>query len=217
MKPVDQTLFEPTNGNCFQACVASILECSLDNIPNFCWLSGKIEGTNNYSLHWIDHFNAWLQQHGYFAVECQLCRDRVISCLTTKAYCILTGKSPRGCLHSVVGQVCDQYVDGFQLIHDPHPSREFFGENNAVESVMFIGPTLVELDNYKSLIQRVLLGLYSLPIADSAEYPLNSTLARRVMYLFGVGMTQASNLCHKYQLDPYHRNTAHRMKLRKTI
>jgi hypothetical protein len=35
MKKVYQTIFGVPNGNCFQACIASILECELKDLPNF--------------------------------------------------------------------------------------------------------------------------------------------------------------------------------------
>ena len=36
MKPVDQTILTAPGGNCFAACVASILELPLADVPNFC-------------------------------------------------------------------------------------------------------------------------------------------------------------------------------------
>jgi len=35
MQPIYQTIHEPLNGNCFQACVASIFELPLDAVPHF--------------------------------------------------------------------------------------------------------------------------------------------------------------------------------------
>ncbi len=35
MKPVDQTTFGHPGGNCFSACVASLLEMSVDQVPYF--------------------------------------------------------------------------------------------------------------------------------------------------------------------------------------
>jgi hypothetical protein len=35
MKKVYQTIFGEPNGNCFQACIASMLECELKDLPNF--------------------------------------------------------------------------------------------------------------------------------------------------------------------------------------
>jgi len=35
MRKVLQTIFEPPKGNCFAACVASLLDLDLDDVPNF--------------------------------------------------------------------------------------------------------------------------------------------------------------------------------------
>ncbi len=35
MKPVYQTVLAPPDGNCFAACVASILEMSIEDVPNY--------------------------------------------------------------------------------------------------------------------------------------------------------------------------------------
>lgn len=35
MKPVDQTTFGFPGGNCFSACIASLLEMPLDDVPYF--------------------------------------------------------------------------------------------------------------------------------------------------------------------------------------
>lgn len=61
MKPVQQTDFTTTTGDCFAACVASILELGIDEVPNFCGL---------YSAEtWEDHFDEWLEERGLYAVS----------------------------------------------------------------------------------------------------------------------------------------------------
>lgn len=44
MKPVAQTLLKPPDGDCFAACVASILELPLATIPNIAPLQGTEDG-----------------------------------------------------------------------------------------------------------------------------------------------------------------------------
>jgi hypothetical protein len=117
MKPVDQIVFEDNKGDCFRACVASILELPLEEVPNFTewsdmykaaeeWFSTK--GFKLYSLHVKDHV---LLDDIFF-----MCSD----------YCILGGKSPRltqgGSVkyHSVVARA---HGWGLEIVHDPHPSR----------------------------------------------------------------------------------------------
>ena len=53
MKPVKQTKLGPPDGNCFAACVASIFEVPLDDVPNF------IETDN-----WQNALDEWLNERG---------------------------------------------------------------------------------------------------------------------------------------------------------
>src|SRR5260370_22421604 len=58
MKPVTQSLVGE-EGNCFAACVASILEMSLVEVPNFCAVDNG----------WWAAFQAWLAERGLCAVD----------------------------------------------------------------------------------------------------------------------------------------------------
>jgi hypothetical protein len=102
MKPVDQTRFGVPEGNCFPACVATILHLSIEDVPSFC---AKGDG-------WFQDFQDWLRRHGLYAV--MLKHEDGWS---PDGFYILSGKSPRGdFLHAVVAQ-------GADIVHDPHPSR----------------------------------------------------------------------------------------------
>lgn len=59
LKPVYQTIFGKTNGNCFAACIASILEMDLEDVPHFC------RGDNP---EWMFDLNEWLYQFGLGAL-----------------------------------------------------------------------------------------------------------------------------------------------------
>ena len=50
-----QTQFGDGNGNCFQACVASILELTLNEVPHFC---------RDYGKDWVWQTGKWLQKWG---------------------------------------------------------------------------------------------------------------------------------------------------------
>lgn len=119
MKPVDQDKFGH-EGNCFQACIASLLELSLGDLPR-----------NQGEILW------WLKDRGWLYVEVwrgnlrQLKTDdppreeRDIGwqpLLWGDALCILCGPSPRfpGMSHAVVGN-----TNGYRFttVHDPHPDR----------------------------------------------------------------------------------------------
>lgn len=127
MKPVDQTIFGWPSGNCFAACVASILELSLDEVPNFML---------NHET-WFDDTYRWLAARGYTVLYVK--RDAVASgqvdprpLIEAGHYFILGGLSPRGeHLHCVIEH---RNV----VVHDPHPSRA--GLVSAWEDFMVILP-----------------------------------------------------------------------------
>jgi hypothetical protein len=100
MRPVDQTTFGINDGNCFTACLASILEIPLEEVPSF------------VGAYW-DDFLPWLADRGLSAT---LYRSDVY---VPPGYAIAGGRSKRfaGRMHACVA------YNGM-VIHDPHPSRD---------------------------------------------------------------------------------------------
>ena len=99
MKSVHQTITRPPRGNCFAACVASILELSLDEVPNF------IEQDDWYGAaqQWLEPFNLHLVSWSSPGVG------------DAKGYMIIQVDSFHGDWgHVVVG------LDG-RIIFDPNP------------------------------------------------------------------------------------------------
>ena len=134
MKPVDQTRFSPTEmplGNCFGACVASILEAPLsDVLDDGEMLQGEL---------WWRTWEAWLNQRGFGLVH--LGDYPPAWFLPAKGYSIMSGKSPRGdFLHSVVA------LNG-ELVHDPHPSRD--GVVNIVDWVILYPHDPVRISKWR--------------------------------------------------------------------
>lgn len=119
MKPIDQTIFGDKKGNCFAACIASILELALEDVPNFC-----VE----YPETWYDELNTWLRARGLFAMGFNAPDAAFFRNHMRGAWCIVSGPGPRGCLHSTV------WRDG-EMQHDPHPSRE--GIESAIDVIVF--------------------------------------------------------------------------------
>jgi hypothetical protein len=104
MIPVDQ---KPRQ--CWEACIASILEVSLDSVPvidrDRDW--GGLEA-------WLSHYNIRLASLGFKIIREYVPGDDEIFLI--RGYTIQGGVSPRGIGHSVVA------LDG-HMVHDPHPSR----------------------------------------------------------------------------------------------
>lgn len=113
MIPVDQTIFGDGEngrpvGNCWQACVASLLDLPLDKVPHF-----ALECPNL----WFMSTRLFVIEHSGFDLGCYI-PDFPI---TFPGGCVIgTGRSPRGNFnHAVI-------LDGVcgEMIHDPHPSRD---------------------------------------------------------------------------------------------
>ena len=111
MIPVDQTTFGHPGGNCFSACVASLLELDIFEVPYF-----MDEGEGRPK--WHVQLDTWLGPRDLYALHFDI-QDREAydrDNLWPKGFYILNGRSPRGD-HAVVA--C-----GAKVAHDPHPSRD---------------------------------------------------------------------------------------------
>jgi hypothetical protein len=114
MIEIKQTTFGD-HGNCFAACVASIFELSLGDIPDFC----------NLPPDWWEGFQKWLKERGFCAIEIRLepkCLVWSEGCI-----CILSGISPRenSRSHSVIAKTTH---NGFEYVFDPHPDNTFLSD-----------------------------------------------------------------------------------------
>ncbi len=116
---IDQTIFagDPKRkGNCVAACVATLLEVPLHEVPHFLehgitWGDADETGAASTGNAWWAMLLGYLAGRGLWVEELPdldsaLPGERVL----------IAGMSPRGVLHQVI------YADG-RLWHDPHPSR----------------------------------------------------------------------------------------------
>lgn len=101
MKKVYQTKFGK-GGNCFPACLASILEIDIEKVPNFQEPVGE----------WYIKYKQWLNQFGLDLVGVTNWDNWPEG--RPKVFSIVSGMGPRGLQHSVI------YFDG-DMVHDPHP------------------------------------------------------------------------------------------------
>lgn len=123
MIPITQSkLHNPprSNGNCLAAALASILEISLEDVPEF---------ENMSDGEWYPRLRKWLRLLGYHL----LCWEEEIYPPT---FFIAHGPSPRGDWeHSVV-------YKGRRMVHDPHPSREGLEKITSVWALLPIDPAI---------------------------------------------------------------------------
>jgi len=106
MKPVDQTIFGSPNGNCYQACLASIFELDLEEVPNFITFPESI---------WYKKLTDWCDEKFGLIPQPIDSIGPFTNCI-----CLASGKSPRGDFKHAIVWDCDK----MEMIHDPHPSRD---------------------------------------------------------------------------------------------
>lgn len=111
MKPVEQTRFGSPGGNCLQACLASVLELPLDDVPDFC---NEHPGEDEDASRWIKELAAWLEGYELTCLVANM-HEGILPWWTT-LYWIAGGKTHRRGYHSVV-------YKGQELAHDPHPDK----------------------------------------------------------------------------------------------
>jgi hypothetical protein len=94
-------------GNCFAACIASLLDLPIGEVPNFCAEDS-----------WCYDVNAWLSQYDLSYIDLKVTtRDHWV--LNFSGYHIISGPSPRSekdrpISHCVIGL-------GKSIVHDPMP------------------------------------------------------------------------------------------------
>lgn len=109
MKPVTQTIIGP-EGNCFSACVASILECSIDEVPTLNAFENNEE--------WVQVLNTWLAGRGLGYMECTVPTEALNTFFSNKDfYHVMIGPTENSMTmyHAVVGRKG-------KMVFDPHPT-----------------------------------------------------------------------------------------------
>lgn len=125
MTPLMQTEFG-TGGNCLAACIASVLEVSLDSVPNYI-----------SEPDWEERYDDLLSGWGYRLQS--LTWDEITSQRLRGCWLIGGGKSPRGIEHAVL------IMDG-EIVHDPHPEGGGLVEIEYVTAFVAIDPARLRID-----------------------------------------------------------------------
>lgn len=115
MKPVDQKkLHNPDkgiNGDCWRAATASVLELSIEEVPDF----GELP--NREAWH---EYIKFLGKHGYglYSVYVEAGKEHPVMLEGECEYYFMIGLSPRGFS-------ADHQCVGYKgkLVHDPHPDK----------------------------------------------------------------------------------------------
>jgi len=109
MKPVFQTRFGE-DGNCFEACIASILEISLEEVPDLKEFKD--------SEAWSKAVNSWLKTRGLQYIELDFHESDDMLWEYVDSYHLIIGKTGHDLFHSVVGH-------NGKVVFDPLPYYSF--------------------------------------------------------------------------------------------
>jgi hypothetical protein len=145
MKPVYQTIVDPGRGDCWRACIASILELPIEEVPNF-----VAEFADNPEITHYELCSNWLRERGLFMVDINLSKvDEwfyVIDWqLIKSAYGIATVPSQKnkGGWHSVVIHFGGaDNTTSLKIIHDPRIDNESYPDDVKFRRMQFIVPIL---------------------------------------------------------------------------
>lgn len=121
-KPVKQTTFHDDNdgskGNCFQACIASLLGVPIHAVPEF--------SRSFYKDCWMLDIQKWLEFYGLqledFTPLVTRADPKPLDLSLQDYYYLVSGPSPRGDF----GHCCIGYKG--KIIHDPHPDNTGLAE-----------------------------------------------------------------------------------------
>ena len=143
MHRILQTRYGSHGGNCHQACLASILELPLDDIPDFC---------NDYpATKWDQAENEWLLERGLFCVHLRFDDPEAsaVAWLTNNVPCVagVNSLTTKGAQHSVI------YYKG-NVIHDPHQSQVHRWRKvkiNIISAIVVVNPANKTLQGYDDI------------------------------------------------------------------
>jgi len=118
MTPVDQSIFEDGKGNCLSACVASLLDLPLSEVPNFAemdyfaglesWLAER--QIRSFTVRFAEPTHCSMAYFGY--------SPHLLLVWGGSPRCDASGKRKQ---HAAIGRG-NGY--GIEVVHDPHPSRD---------------------------------------------------------------------------------------------
>jgi hypothetical protein len=115
MIPVNQTKFTFEEGNCGEACVASILEIELSEVPKFNDPSNPTNATG-----YCQRVRDFVSKFGYSYIDIRFDDGNDPKEFLKDCWVIATGPSPRAIedwhRHAVV------WYNG-EIVHDPHPDK----------------------------------------------------------------------------------------------
>ena len=136
---IRQTDFTPSKGNALQACIATILEIELSEVPNFI-----LEPDLYASL------RGFLSQYGLGFLKVTLNESGELNFFPGEGLCLLAGNSPRGPhRHVVIAKISSSSPLRPIPIFDPHPSDAF------LSGIPLWAGFFIALDPHQTMQRRI--------------------------------------------------------------
>ncbi len=129
MIPIFQTV-QGKHGNCFSACLASLFECGIEEVPNFYDIAGDDDAL------WWGAVRDWLRVKGFGIMTLELKDSSFVGMF--EGWFIVCGKSSRGLDHATLWH-------GGEMKHDPHPTNEGIAIPDCVDLIYPLDPAKLEL------------------------------------------------------------------------
>lgn len=126
MKPVRQTRFGPEDGNCFEACLASVLDLAdVDQVPRY-------TESNQDIRPYLRKLDGWLSKRGLRVVSLRLGDNAEVDYVGGDTYWIAFVETATNVHHAVVRR-------GYEFEWDPqHCYDPAFTENKPLAAAVFI-------------------------------------------------------------------------------
>jgi hypothetical protein len=133
MIPVQQTDFSTAGGNCYAACVASLLELPIERVPNF---------HREHGAGWVKPFCHWLKDFGLWpcVVSIEKSDQDAKQHLDHAATAIAGGLTKSKCSHACIYQ-------GQRLLWDPFPGGIGL---DVIEDLTFLIPIKFQFSGERS-------------------------------------------------------------------
>lgn len=161
MRPVTQTILTVPDGDCFAACVASLLGLPLEEVPNY------------HGDDWWERWQGWFGERGVAPVFLH-----VEPGWSWPGYWIGNPRSPLGARHEDRDLVQHAVVmRGRELAHDPHPRLDFLPacDPSTIDEAIVLAPLDPE-----GLHSSPDLRLYGVSLETAREIRRDLAEARRL-------------------------------------
>lgn len=174
MKP-QQQLRKTPSGDCLRACIATLLECNIEKVPDF--TDTPETGDDEYPAWWYK-LQFWLRGKGYWFLEMHLIEGTPWMPLPFPGLCILFGETKNGVKHAIVGR-----VDGkdFFPVFNPWPEAEFHG---GVAGLGFLIPadpvTMINMGRALERIQKIASAISPAEVREAVLVEISTALNRRL-------------------------------------